>query len=156
TRGYPFAWATTALGSITLFYAIAQHNLMATRTFIRQAALGFVGLCVASLVVALIVIVTGSRAPTWLAMTVVVAALFVAVRVWTSVVEPALAYLLGWRRRRIERAVTEFERRSLDARSTDEVQLCLAEALHDAFDARLVKLLPAERDRTGEHASIAH
>jgi signal transduction histidine kinase len=155
TRGYPVAWATTALGSIVLFYAIAQHRLMATRTFIRQVALGFVGLCAGAVAVTFVVFIGADRPmPTFGTVILSVGVLFVIVRAWTSVAEPALSYLFGWRRRRIERAVTEFERRSLDARSTDEVALCLAETLKDAFDARLVKLLPSDRDRTSEHPSI--
>jgi signal transduction histidine kinase len=76
------------------------------------------------------------------------------VRAWTSAAEPALSYVFGWRRRRIERAVTEFERRSLDARSTDDVTLYLTEALRDAFDAKLTGILPAERTRAFEHPSV--
>jgi signal transduction histidine kinase len=158
TRTYPFAWATTALGSVTLFYAIAQHRLMATRTFIRQVLLGFVGLCAGALAAAGVVFVAGARSPnelpSWPTFAAAVAAVFVAVRVWTSVAEPSLSYLFGWRRRRIERAVTEFERRSLEARSTDEVRVCLADAVADAFDARLIEILPVERDRAQEHPSI--
>jgi signal transduction histidine kinase len=156
TRTYPTGWATCALSSVTLFYAIAQHRLMATRTFIRQALLGTVGVAAAAIMVAFLVVVLprplvggGWR------YVVLVLGLFIAVRIWTSVVEPALSYLIGWRRRRIERAFADFERRSLDARSTDDVALCLAEALKDAFDAHLIRMLPAERDRDGEHASIA-
>jgi signal transduction histidine kinase len=156
TRAYPTGWATTALSSVTLFYAIAQHRLMATRTFIRQALLGTVGLAAGGIIVAFLVVIMPERlvGGGW-PFVIVVLAMFIAVRVWTSIVEPALSYLFGWRRRRIERAFADFERRSLDARSTDEVALCLAEALKDAFDAHLIRMQPAERDRTGEHPSIA-
>lgn len=156
TRAYPTGWAWSALSSVTLFYAIAQHRLMATRTFIRQAALGFVGLSAGAVVVAFLVVVTPRSivAGGW-PLAGVVLAMLVAVRIWTSIVEPALSYLFGWRRRRIERAFAEFERSSLDARSTDDVGLCLAEAVKDAFDAHLVRLLPADRDRKGEHPSVA-
>ncbi|MDB4965068.1 MAG: histidine kinase [Myxococcales bacterium] len=156
TRNYPTGWAWSALSSVTLFYAIAQHRLMATRTFIRQALLGLVGLAAGAVLVAFVVVVT-PRSLTgggWPLVGLVLVMLVVA-RIWTSVVEPALSYLFGWRRRRIERAFAEFERRSLDARATDDVGLCLAEALKDAFDARLVRLLPADRDRRNEHPSIA-
>jgi len=129
---------------------------MATRTFIRQALLGTVGVAAAAIIVAFVVVIfpealAGGGWP----LVGVTLAMFTAVRVWTSVVEPSLSYLFGWRRRRIERAFAEFERRSLDARSTDDVALCLAEALKDAFDAHLLRMLPAERDRSGEHGSIA-
>jgi signal transduction histidine kinase len=155
TRAYPTGWATCALSSVTLFYAIAQHRLMATRTFIRQALLGTVGLAAGAIIVAFVVVVL----PEPLArggwpLVAVTLTMFTAVRVWTSVVEPSLSYLFGWRRRRIERAFAEFERRSLDARSTDDVALCLAEGLKDAFDAHLLRMLPAERDRSSEHARL--
>lgn len=156
TRAYPTGWATSALSAVTLFYAIAQHRLMATRTFIRQALLGAVGLCAAAVLVVFVVFamprtLTGGGLP----LVVLTLAIFVAVRLWTSVAEPALSYLFAWRRRRIDRAFVDFERRSLDARSTDDVALCLAEALKDAFDARLLRVLPADRDRSGEHGSLA-
>jgi signal transduction histidine kinase len=156
TRAYPTGWATCALASVTLFYAIAQHRLMATRTFIRQALLGTVALAAGGIIVAFLVVVMPERlAGSGWPFVILVLVMFIAVRVWTSIVEPALSYLFGWRRRRIERAFADFERRSLDARSTDEVALCLAEALKDAFDAHLLRVQPAERDRTGEHPSIA-
>ena len=156
TRAYPTGWATCALASVTLFYAIAQHRLMATRTFIREVLLGIIGLAAGGIVTAFLVVVlperlTGGGWP----FALLILMLFVAVRVWTSVVEPSLSYLFGWRRRRIERAFADFERRSLDARSTDDVALCLAAALKDAFDAHLARMLPAERDRASEHPSIA-
>ncbi|HEX6836405.1 MAG TPA: ATP-binding protein [Polyangia bacterium] len=156
TRAYPTGWLTCALSSVTLFYAIAQHRLMATRTFIRQALLGTVGVGAGAIIVAFVVVVLpepldGGGWPLF----AVTLAMFTAVRIWTSVVEPSLSYLFGWRRRRIEGAFADFERRSLDARSTDDVALCLAEALKDAFDAHLLRMLPAERDRSTEHASIA-
>ena len=156
TRAYPTGWATSALSSVTLFYAIAQHRLMATRTFIRQALLGAVGVCAGAVVVVFVVEVMPRTltSGSWPLLPLVLG-MFISVRIWTSVVEPSLSYLFGWRRRRIERAFAEFERRSLDARSTDDVALCVAEALKDAFDAHLVRMLPVERDRTGEHASIA-
>ena len=156
TRTYPMGWAWCALSSVTLFYAIAQHRLMATRTFIRQALLGTVGVGAGAIIVSFVVVVTPDALSEggWpLAGATLV--MFLAVRVWTSVVEPSLSYLFGWRRRRIERAFADFERHSLDARSTDEVTLCLADALKDAFDASLVRMLPAERDRKSEHPSIA-
>ncbi len=156
TRAYPTGWATCALSAVTLFYAIAQHRLMATRTFIRQALLGTIGVAAGGIIVAFVVVVTpDALAGGGWPLVVVTLVMFAAVRVWTSVVEPSLSYLFGWRRRRIERAFAEFERRSLDARSTDDVGLCLAEALTDAFDAHLLRMLPAERDRDGEHPSIA-
>ena len=156
TRAYPTGWATCALSSVTLFYAIAQHRLMATRTFIRQALLGTVGVAAGAIIVAFVVVVMPDdmAAGGW-SFVVVTLAMFTAVRVWSSVVEPSLSYLFGWRRRRIERAFAEFERRSLEARSTDDVALCLAEALKDAFDAHLLRMMPGDRDRAGEHASIA-
>jgi signal transduction histidine kinase len=156
TRGYPIGWASTALSSVTLFYAIAQHRLMATRTFIRQVLLSTVGLAAGGVLVTFVIVVMPDAfARSDWRLGGVVLALFVAVRVWTSVVEPSLTYLFGWRRRTIERAFVDFERRSLDARSTDDVTFCLAEALKDAFDAHLVRMLPVDRDRAGEHASIA-
>jgi signal transduction histidine kinase len=156
TRAYPTGWATCALASVTLFYAIAQHRLMATRTFIRQALLGTVGVAAGAIIVAFVVVIMPDAlaAGGW-PLVGVTLGMFTAVRIWTSVVEPSLSYLFGWRRRRIERAFAEFERRSLDARSTDDVALCLAEALKDAFDAHLLRMLPAERDRASEHASLA-
>jgi signal transduction histidine kinase len=155
TRAYPTGWAWCALSSVTLFYAIAQHRLMATRTFIRQALLGTVGVAAGAIIVAFVVVVIPDslNGAAWPLVTVTLG-MFLAVRVWTSVVEPSLSYLFGWRRRRIEGAFAEFERRSLDARSTDDVTLCLADALKDAFDAQLLRMLPAERDRWEEHASI--
>jgi signal transduction histidine kinase len=155
TGAYPLAWLTSMLSSVTLFYAIAQHRLMATRTFIRQALIGAVGLCAGALVVATLLAVAprlfARRGVGLLAATL---GLYVTVRLWTSAIEPSLTYLFGWRRRRIDRAFVEFERRSLEARSTDDVALCLADALREAFDARLVRLLPADRARDDEHPSI--
>lgn len=155
TGFYPTAWLTSMLSSVTLFYAIAQHRLMATRTFIRQALIGTVGLCAGALVVVALV----SWAPRLFAqgsagLFLTTLALFAVVRLWSSAVEPALTYLFGWRRRHIDHAFVEFERRSLEARSTEEVALCLAGALREAFDARLVRLLPADCDRADEHPSI--
>jgi signal transduction histidine kinase len=155
TGAYPTAWLTSMLSSVTLFYAIAQHRLMATRTFIRQALIGAVGLCAGGLVIAALISVAPRLfAHGGMGLLVTTLGLFVAVRLWTSAVEPSLTYLFGWRRRRIDRAFVEFERRSLEARSTDEVALCLADALRDAFDARLVRLLPADRARDDEHPSV--
>ncbi|HWE30720.1 MAG TPA: hypothetical protein VHB97_22085, partial [Polyangia bacterium] len=57
TRAYPTGWATCALSSVTLFYAIAQHRLMATRTFIRQALLGTVGVAAGGIIVAFVVVI---------------------------------------------------------------------------------------------------
>ncbi|HXU71527.1 MAG TPA: ATP-binding protein [Polyangia bacterium] len=155
TRVYPTGWAWCALSSVTLFYAIAQHRLMATRTFIRQALLGSVAVGAGAIIVAFVVVVMPDALDGGWPLVGVTLAMFTAMRIWTSVVEPSLSYLFGWRRRRIEGAFAEFERRSLEARSTDEVQLCLGEALKDAFDAHLNRVLPAERDRAGEHTSLA-
>ena len=155
TRVYPIGWAWCALSSVTLFYAIAQQSLMATRTFIRQALLGSVGIAAAAIVIAFVVVVMPDALDGGWPLVGITLAMFTAVRIWTSIVEPSLSYLFGWRRRRIERAFADFERRSLDARSTDDVALCLAEALHDAFDAHLHHVLPTERDRAGEHGSLA-
>ena len=58
TRTYPMGWAWCALSSVTLFYAIAQHRLMATRTFIRQALLGTVGVAAGAIIVSFVVVVT--------------------------------------------------------------------------------------------------
>jgi signal transduction histidine kinase len=156
TRAYPTAWASSALSSATLFYAIAQHRLMATRTFIRQALMGALGVAAGGIVVTAAVLWGATMmAAGPLVTALAVLLMFVTVRAWTSVVEPALSFLFGWRRRHIEHAFLEFERRALEARSTDDVSLCLAQALHEAFDARLVTLLAADRSRAGEHASIA-
>jgi signal transduction histidine kinase len=156
TRAYPTGWLSGALSSVTLFYAIAQHRLMATRTFIRQALMGMFGLVAGGAAVATVVLIgpTLFSHSRW-ALAATVLALFVGVRLWASVIEPSLSFLFGWRRRHIERAFLDFERRSLDARSTDEVALSLAAAMKDAFDARLVRLLPADRERAGEHPSLA-
>ncbi len=156
THSYPTGWLWCALSSVTLFYAIAQERLMATRTVIRQVLLGTVGVAAGAVITAFVVVVLPEAVAGggW-ALGGVTLVLFIAVRVWTSVVEPNLSYLFGWRRRTIERAFADFERRSLDARSTDDVALCLAEALKDAFDAHLVRVLPVERDRSDEHPSVA-
>ncbi|HEX9103339.1 MAG TPA: hypothetical protein VF997_14100, partial [Polyangia bacterium] len=100
TRAYPLGWATCALASVTLFYAIAQHRLMATRTFIRQALLGTVGIAAGGIIIAFVVVVMPEAlsAGGW-PLVAVTLAMFTAVRVWTSVVEPSLSYLFGWRRR---------------------------------------------------------
>lgn len=155
TRAYPTSWAWSALSSVTLFYAVAQHRLMATRTFIRQALLGAVGLCAGAVVVSfLVVAMPKTLGRGGLPYALIVLGMFVAVRLFTSVVEPSLSYLFGWRRRRIDRAFAEFERRSLDARSTEDVTLYLGTALRDAFDAKLIGVLAAERHRALEHPSI--
>ena len=77
--------------------------------------------------------------------------MFTAVRIWTSVVEPALSYLFGWRRRRIERAFADFERRSLDARSTDDVAACLADGAQGRL-RRAPRARPARRARSRRRA----
>jgi signal transduction histidine kinase len=147
---YPMAWATGSLAALILFYAIAQHRLMAMRTFAQEAALGVLGALLAA--VALYAIASATqRAPlSSVALGATTFFLFVATRGWLSLAEPALAKVLGRQRRRIEHAVTEFERRSLDARDPELVQAQLADALRTGFDAELVTILSADRARDDE------
>jgi signal transduction histidine kinase len=153
TFAYPTSWASSALASVTMFYAIAQHRLMATRTFIRQVLIGILGMCVAAGLIAAVV-AWGPPAPSATQLAVMVGLLFAGVRTWANLIEPWLLRLFGWRRRRIERAWAEFERRSLEAHSTQEVVACLEEALKGAFDARISRILTADRDRSGEPRSV--
>jgi hypothetical protein len=117
TRAYPTGWAWCALASVTLFYAIAQHRLMATRTFIRQALLGTVGVAAGAIIVAFVVVVMPDAVTHggW-SLVGVTLAMFTAVRVWTSVVEPSLSYLFGWRRRPLDRRRRALPRRVAQGR----------------------------------------
>src|SRR5262249_1176318 len=89
THHYPIGWLFCALSSITLFYAIAQQRLMATRTVIRQVLLSSVGFAAGAVVVAFLVVVLPDvfSGGGW-ALAGVVLIMLIAVRVWTSVVEP--------------------------------------------------------------------
>jgi signal transduction histidine kinase len=78
------------------------------------------------------------------------AVLFVTTRGWLSVAEPQLSKVLGRRRRLLERAIAEFERRSLEARDPLVVERELAEAVYLGFDAELVALLTVDRRRDRE------
>ena len=137
-----------------LFYAIVQHRLMAIRTFVRQTVLGLLGAVVAALVIYGIAVAGASEAssPAW--MGAAAFTLFVITRVWVAGVEPSLGKVLGWRRRRIERAIAEFERRSLDARATLAVEAHLADGLRTGFEAQLTALVTGDRDRAGEPACV--
>src|SRR5207249_3116120 len=46
---YPIGWAATALAGLVLFYAIAQHRLLAIRTVLRQTLVALIGLGLATL-----------------------------------------------------------------------------------------------------------
>ena len=141
---YPIGWATGTLSSLILFYAIAQHRLMAIRTFLQQTAVAFVSV-LASAAVGVGLALAGPpvvRAPVVAA--VAAGILFLAMRVWMRAVEPTLAKLLARRHRRIDRAIAALERRSLDARDTDAVEAQLKDALAEGFDAGLTALLTVD------------
>src|SRR5262249_50314342 len=89
TRAYPTGWAWCALSSVTMFYAIAQHRLMATRTFIRQALLGSVGVAAGALIISFVVVVMPEALGGGWALIAVTLVMFTAVRMWTSIVEPS-------------------------------------------------------------------
>jgi len=147
---YPLAWATGALSCIVLFYAIAQHRLMAIRTFAVRTVLGAAGALIAA--AAIYAVAQAGRttplSPRLLALTAVV--MFVTTRAWLSVAEPALAKVLGRRRRLLERVIADFERSSLEARDPQIVEQQLADAVALGFDAELVALLTADRARDDE------
>ncbi|HEY7954728.1 MAG TPA: HAMP domain-containing sensor histidine kinase [Polyangia bacterium] len=151
---YPLGWLTGSLSCVLLVYSLAQRRLMAFQTFARQSLLGLAGaLSVGGVVLALAWICSlgTSReelrllsAPRLLAAGAF--ALFLLSRLWVGAIEPALSKVLGRRRRRIERAIAELERRSLGARSTAEVEAQLGDALARGFGARLIGLLVPDPD----------
>jgi signal transduction histidine kinase len=147
---YPIGWATGALSCIVLFYAIAQHRLMAIRTFAVRTVLGVLGALLAAVAIYAVTAAGRSSAlsPRLLALTAII--LFVTTRGWISVAEPQLAKVLGRRRRSLEAAIADFERRSLEARDPDVVERQLAQAVKLGFGAELVDLLSADRDRDEE------
>jgi signal transduction histidine kinase len=146
----PIGWASGALSCVVLFYAIAQHRLMAIRTFTQQVALGVAGALLAALVIWGVTASGHASALSTRLLAVTAFVLFVGVRGWASVVEPALAKVLGRRRRLIERAINEFERRSLDPRDRSVVRRNLSQAVKEGFGAQLVTLLEADRSRDDE------
>jgi signal transduction histidine kinase len=150
TDTYPLSWATGSLSCIVLYYAIVQHRLMAIRTFVRQTVLGLTGAISAAAMIYLIALAAAGRELPVPALGGIAFALFVITRAWVAGAEPALAKVLGWRRRRIEQAIAEFERRSLDARATAQVEAQLADSLRAGFDAQLTALVTGDRDREGE------
>jgi signal transduction histidine kinase len=144
---YPIGWATGTLSCILSFYAIAQPRLMAIRTFAQRALLG------AAAAAAGAVLVYGvARSATAMTLSPLflggaAAALFISTRVWVAGVEPILEHWLAFRRRRIERALAEFERRALDVRSSEGAEREVAVVVAAAFDAELCALISRERDR---------
>jgi signal transduction histidine kinase len=156
TRGYPLAWLFCALSTAMLFYAVAEHRLVGTRTLIRYALISAVGVFALSIAAAFMkVALPAVHARQGPKRTILFLGMFAVMRIWVRYVEPALSYFFAWRGHRIERSLAEFERRSLSARSTDDVSRDLAIALEDAFDARRIEVLPADRVRQSEHASVA-
>jgi signal transduction histidine kinase len=144
-RSYPVGWATGSLSCATLYYAVVQHRLMAIHTLARQTVLGLLGALAAA--VGIFALVRGlDPAPSTAVPLVAVAVIFVVVRVWLSTIEPALTRLVGARRRAIDRAWAEFERRALEARTTDDVHVCLQRALHDGLDVELRALYTADSE----------
>ncbi|HZS37540.1 MAG TPA: ATP-binding protein [Polyangia bacterium] len=154
SESYPLAWATGALSCAALYYAVVQHRLMAIRTLARQTVLGLVGSLVAGLgICAAVLSGRGVLNPAIVALAVF--AMFVAMRVWVSSLEPQLARIVGRRRRALDRAWSEFERRSLDARSPDDVKTLLERALRDGLDVELRELMIYEAGRFGDPGLIA-
>lgn len=152
---YPTAWATSSASCIMLFYAVVESRLVAIRTFVREALLGLAGALIAAGFIYAIVW-AGARGLHLSPLVLGAAAvgLFAFARVWASAIEPALAQLLRFPRRRIARAIVEFERRSLDARETHVVEARLAEAVSDAFEAELRALVTGDRPHDGGAAVV--
>ncbi len=139
-RGYPLGWLSSTLSCGTLFYAIVQYRLMAIRTVARRMAVMLLGL--AALGGWLLLMSARGRTLTPLEAAAWVLLGFAGMRAWSALVAPALLRLFDGRRRRLEAALTEFERRSLDARSRDDVRAHLGHAVEQVLlGARLVSLL---------------
>jgi signal transduction histidine kinase len=162
---YPIAWLTGTVSCLVLYYAIAAHRLMAIATVARQALVGLLGAVLAAVGAYGLVRLAGPhglRSPLFVGGAAAV--LFVVVRVWTSSLLPPLTRVIGVRRRAIDRAWAEFERRALDAHTTDDVQRLFGQALHDGLDVELrvlyadprfggEEVLPPEIARTLAHHS---
>jgi signal transduction histidine kinase len=152
---YPIGWATGTLSCVLSFYAVAQDRLMAIRTFAQRALLAAAATAVGALLVYLVAGAASAEVFSPLFLGAAAFALFVATRVWVAGIEPALEQWLAFRRRRIEQALIEFERRALDVRSPEGAEREVAVAVAAAFDADLRALLPRERDRGGEPPFVA-
>lgn len=152
---YPIGWATGTLSCILSFYAIAQPRLMAIRTFAQRALLGLAAAGAGAILVYGVARSASVATLSPLFLGGAAAALFVSTRVWVAGVEPILEHWLAFRRRRIERALAEFERRALDARSSEGAEREVAVVVAAAFDAELCALVPRERDRDGEPPFLA-
>jgi signal transduction histidine kinase len=141
-HGYPIQWLTSTLSCATLFYAVVQYRLMAIRTVLqRLLVLLLAGTAFAGWLVALALFyrrLTPALVAAW------VLAAFAGMRLWSAQVEPFLARLFDARRRRLERAFTEFERGALEARSTDDVIARLSRTIEETLGAQLVSLVPGE------------
>jgi signal transduction histidine kinase len=152
---YPLAWASACASTTVMFYALAGPRLMAAQAFALRAALTVLGTVAGGAIIygfARALSTELIHSPLFLAAVTVL--MFAATRVWASAAEPALLRLLGRRLRRMEVAIAEFERRSLEARTPAQVEEELARALKLGFDADLGALLTGDRNIDGEPAAI--
>jgi len=152
---YPIGWATGTLSCILSFYAIAQPRLMAIRTFAQRALLGAAAAGAGAVLVYGVARSASAVTLSPLFLGGAAAALFISTRVWVAGVEPILEHWLAFRRRRIERALAEFERRALDVRSSEGAEREVAVVVAAAFDAELCALVPREREPSEEPPCVA-
>jgi signal transduction histidine kinase len=140
--GYPIGWATCTLSCAILFYAVVQYRLMAIRTVVQRMAVALL----ASLALGgwLLLLAALYRRMTPFLVAVWVLGGFAGMRLWSAQAAPFLLRLFDARRRRMERALTDFERAALEARSLDDVLQRLARTLDEALGATLVALVPPD------------
>jgi signal transduction histidine kinase len=144
--GYPLGWLTSTASCAILFYAIVQYRLMAIRTAVQRMAVvlaGALALAGWAGVMALGFVMSGRQLSPALVAAWVVAG-FAGMRLWTSQIDPALLRLFDAGRRKLERALTEFERAALDARTREDVMESLRTTVENALGARLVSHLDIE------------
>jgi signal transduction histidine kinase len=140
--GYPLGWLTCTLSCATLFYAVLQYRLMAIRAVVQRLVVVLVASLVLFVWLLALAALYQRLTPFSIAAWVLVG--FVAMRLWSARVAPFLLRVFDANRRRLEGALTEFERGALDARSLDDVLERLSRTLGETLDTQLVRLIPAE------------
>jgi hypothetical protein len=111
---------------------------MAIRTVLRRVLVSAVGLMMLAGWLLLMMLLGEELTP--LVAGVWVGVGFAGLRLWSAQVQPLILRLLDARRRRLERALTDFQRSALDARSRDGVLERLENTVSEALGAQLVGL----------------
>jgi signal transduction histidine kinase len=138
--GYPIGWLSSTVSCAILFYAVVQYRLLAIRSAVQRLTVALAGTLVLAGWAGLVL--EQQLSPALVAAWAVIG--FAGMRLWTARLEPALLRLFDVRRRKLERALTEFERGALDARSHDDVMERLGHTVEAALGARLVSHLDIE------------